>query len=166
MFMRMLLCCAVAAMLVGCSSSKNAAAPAGGSSGSTTATAGGTPGSSSASATTAGGSSDVSTTTAGGGSGGPKSTGAFCTDVRNGAVQTALGDAANPNPADNSLDQLKKIDNEAPSEIKSAVHTLFQLLTQIHDAGTDAAKQAALTSGGPQLQTAATSIGNYISTHC
>jgi hypothetical protein len=77
-----------------------------------------------------------------------------------------LADAAVPSSAGASLDQLKKIDSETPAEIKSAMDTMVQLLTQINDAGTDSAKQAALTAGGAQLQTAAASIGSYITAHC
>lgn len=158
--MRIWLCCAVALMLVGCGSSKNSSAVTGSStapSGSTTGAAGATP-SSTGPATT--------TTARGGASDEPKPTGAFCADVRNGAVSSALLDAANPNAANASLDELKKIDGEAPSEIKTSVDAMLHLLTQIHDAGTDAAKQSALTAGSVQLQTAATTIGNYITAHC
>ncbi len=162
--MRILLCGAVALALVGCGgSSKNSGASTGGStapSASTSTAAGGT--------TTAGGSSGAgssSTTTSGGGGGlGVKATGSFCADVRNGAVSTALLDAANP--TNSSVDELKKINSEAPSEIKSDVSTMLQVLTQIRDAGTDSAKQAALASAGPQLSAAGAHIGTYISAHC
>ncbi len=158
--MKTLLCCAVALMLAGCASgSKSSAAPAGGStapSSSTTATAGGTPSSTGGATTTAGGGSGAS----------PKPTGAFCADVRNGAVSAAVGDAVNPSASNSSLDELKKIDGEAPSEIKSAVDTLLQVLGKIRDAGSDSKKQAELAAGGGQLQSAAASIGTYITAHC
>lgn len=166
--MRVLLCCAVALMLVGCgSSSKNSAAPTGGAtapSGSTTTTApGGTTSGDAGTSTTTG----APTTTAGSDSGAnPQATGSFCADVRDGAVSTALGDAANPNPAANTLGALKKIDGEAPSAIKADADTLLRVLTQIESTAGDQAKQNALAADGVALQTAATKIGNYISAHC
>ena len=146
MLMRMLLWCAVAVMFAACSSAKHTALAAGGS---------------------AAPSASTTTETAGGGSNSDaRPTGSFCADARLGTVSSAMVDAADPTAASNSTEKLKKIDGEAPSEIKPALDTMLHLLTQVKDASTDAAQQAALTAAGPQLQTAAASIERYITARC